>query len=80
MSNQYHVRTYTLKGREWDEIDREEIRLLAGFVGSGQAAGAWELMQVETVQSETTKVSGQDGVSVRIRAYFRRPSRPINQP
>jgi hypothetical protein len=79
MNNQYHVRTYALNGRDWDEIDREEIRLLSGFVGVGQAAGAWELMQVETVKSETTKVSGQDGVSVTIRAYFRRPSRPINQ-
>jgi hypothetical protein len=80
MNDQHHIQTYTLNGRDWDEIDREEMRLLGGIIGGGQIAGGWELMQVETVKSEATKVSGLDGVKVTVRAYFRRPSRPINQP
>jgi hypothetical protein len=79
MNDQHHIKTYTLNGRDWDEIDREETRFLAGIIGGGQIAGGWELMQVETLKSDTPKVSGQDGVSVTVRAYFRRPSSPINQ-
>ena len=63
------VKTIVVNGRDWDEIDREESRLLSALIGGGD-----ELIQVETVQSRETDINAQSGHSVTIRAYLRSDS------
>jgi hypothetical protein len=69
----YHVRTFTINGRDWDEIDREETRQISAIIAGGHATGGWELLGVETISTGPTEMAGQHGVTAKVRAHFRRP-------
>lgn len=66
------AKTLVINGRDLDELDRELSRLLSSL----EAARAWRLLQVETVESRATEIAGQHGQSITVRAYFREGAEP----